>query len=177
MSKTLLIEFDVSDGFLIKLYKTSSPTVPRVGHADGNHDDDNAPVESIEEVSAVYLVEPLRLTTTVIKFSGTLGSTTRNDLRSLTMNAYAHYVAQETACRYIFADIQGSESPFVRIQILTSCPATLGSNNRNASGKLSLTLFDPMSHTFEGYVVDKYTIYPLATYNCIQDIRHRRSRR
>lgn len=65
----------------------------------------------------MYLVEPLRLTTTIVKFSGTLGSTTRSDLRSLTVTAYAHYVAQQTACRYIFADIQGMDVSFVSIQI------------------------------------------------------------
>ncbi|PIL33491.1 hypothetical protein GSI_04114 [Ganoderma sinense ZZ0214-1] len=126
-----IAEFDVSDAFLIKSYKPSTSTVPPVEHIDGDHEEDRAHAESIKEVSAVYLVEPLRLTTTVVKFSGTFGSTTRTELRSLTVSAYAHYVAEQTACRYIFADIQGS-------------------NNANASGKLSLTLFDPMTHTVEG---------------------------
>ena len=60
-----------------------------------------------EEVAEVYLVEPMRLTSTVIKYSGTLGSTTRTDMRSMTMAAFAHYVVEETACQYVFADIQG----------------------------------------------------------------------
>ena len=60
-----------------------------------------------EELSGIYLVEPMRLTTTVVKFSGTLGSTTCSDLRSLTVTAFAHYVAEQTACRYVFVDIQG----------------------------------------------------------------------
>nr|VWP02501.1 Reducing polyketide synthase FUB1 (EC (Fusaric acid biosynthesis protein 1) [Ganoderma boninense] len=124
-------EFDVSDAFLIKSYKPKPSTVTPAEHADGGNDEDTTDVASTEEVSAVYLVEPLRLSTTVVKFSGTFGSTTRNDLRSLTVSAYAHYVAEQTACRYVFADIQGS-------------------NNANSSGKLSLTLFDPMTHTAEG---------------------------
>ncbi|KAM5532479.1 hypothetical protein V8D89_013832 [Ganoderma adspersum] len=118
-----ITEFDVSEAFLIKSYKSSLPVVPPTESADGDHDEGNADVDSAEEVSAVYLVEPLRLTMTVVKFSGTLGSTTRTDLRSLTVSAFAHYVTEETACR---------------------------SNNGNTNRKLSLMLFDPMTHTFEG---------------------------
>lgn len=110
-------EFDVSEAFLIKLYKPSSSIASPTERTDGDHGEGNAPAEPTEEVSGVYLVEPLRLTTTIVKFSGTLGSTTRSDLRSLTVTAYAHYVAQQTACRYIFADIQGMDVSFVSIQI------------------------------------------------------------
>ncbi|KAI1785491.1 kinase-like domain-containing protein [Ganoderma leucocontextum] len=127
-------EFDVSDGFLIKIYKPGSApaATPAVDESvlvsePGTESLDKSP----DEVAEVYIVEPLRLTSTVVKFSGTLGTTTRRDLRSLTMAAFAHYVAQETACQYVFADIQGS-------------------NNAGNSGKLSLTLFDPMTHTVEG---------------------------
>ena len=63
------------------------------------------------EVTEVYLVEPRRLVSTIIKFTGTMGSTTRNDLRSLTMTAFAHFIAERTACQYIFADIQGKLCP------------------------------------------------------------------
>lgn len=149
LSETLSLEFDVSDAFLIKSYKRSSP-VPQAERDDDGHGEGSADVEPIEEVSAVYLVEPLRLTTTVVKFSGTLGSTIRSDLRSLTVTAFAHYVAEQTACHYIFADIQGMGSFCVRIQRLMPRFPTLGSNNSNANGKLSLTLFDPMTHTVEG---------------------------
>ena len=69
-----------------------------------------------EELAEIYLVEPMRLTSTVIKYSGTLGSTTRTDLRSLTMAAFAHYAAQETACQYVFADIQGT-SPYFHVHL------------------------------------------------------------
>ena len=102
----LLSEVDVSDAFLIKLYKpTSVPLDENATDVDDN--EDHARADPTEEVTGVYLVEPMRLTTTVVKFSGTLGSTTRSDLRSLTVIAFAHYVAQLTACRYVFADIQG----------------------------------------------------------------------
>ena len=103
-----MLEFDVSEAFLIKSYKLGSlvAEVP-LPEQDNRVYDDEAGAELIEEVSGVYLAEPLRLTTTVVKFSGTLGSTTRSDLRSLTVTAFAHYVAVQTACRYIFADIQG----------------------------------------------------------------------
>ena len=89
------------------MYKSSSASLAEsVGN--GDDDEDHAHAGPTEEVSEVYLAEPLRLTTTVVKFSGTLGSTTRSDLRSLTVTAYSHYVAEQTACRYIFADIQGA---------------------------------------------------------------------
>ena len=131
----LRVEFDVSDGFLMKIYKPvpleafaagpgsgsgSSPAPESASSlapgsttaADGsepaseqpNHE---SPSKVPEEVAEIYLVEPWRLTSTVVKYSGTLGSTTRTDLRSVTMAAFAHYVARETACQYVFADIQG----------------------------------------------------------------------
>lgn len=107
MSKRCLPEFDVSDAFLIKMYKPTGASLTE--HVDNGNDDEEPPQdEPAEEVSAAYLVKPMRLTTTVVKFSGTLGSTTRSDLQLLTITAYAHYVAEQTACRYIFADIQGT---------------------------------------------------------------------
>lgn len=68
-------------------------------------------LEASSEAEEVYLVEPRRLTSNVIKYTGTLGSTARSDLRSLTMTAFAHFIAEQTACQYIFADIQGRSSP------------------------------------------------------------------
>ncbi|KAI1794277.1 hypothetical protein LXA43DRAFT_1091810 [Ganoderma leucocontextum] len=125
-----IAEFDVSDGFLIKIYKPTPTDAQDMGEQleEGERCQDSNP--SLE-VTEVYLVEPRRLTSNVVKFSGTLGSTTRSDLRSLTMAAFAHFIAEQTACQYIFADIQGS-------------------NNASTDGKLSLTLFDPMTHTVEG---------------------------
>ena len=109
----ILAEFNVSDGFLMTIYKPRSASVAeepaatdeneRVSRSPSPHSAEKSSEEAVE----VYIVEPMRLTSTVVKFSGTLGSTTRSDLRSLTMAAFAHYVAQETACQYVFADIQG----------------------------------------------------------------------
>ena len=140
----------MSEAFLIKSYKLSLPVVPPTEPAEGDVDQGSANVDIFEEVSSVYLVEPLRLTTSVVKFSGTLGSTSHTDMRSLTMSAFAHYVAEKTACLYVFADIQGVEFTFLRSRRLTPDFATLGSNDANAEGKLSLTLFDPMTHTVDG---------------------------
>lgn len=108
-SPTLLAEFDVSDGFLMKIYKPAPAPAPAANENEivGEQPNGESLDKSHEEVAEVYLVEPMRLTSAVVKFSGTLGSTTRTDLRSSTMAAFAHYVAQETACQCIFADIQG----------------------------------------------------------------------
>lgn len=54
-----------------------------------------------------YLVEPLRATTSVVKFSGTFGASNRSNKLSATMTAFAHFIANKTACQLIFADIQG----------------------------------------------------------------------
>ena len=77
----------MSEAFLIKSYKLSLPVVPPTEPAEGDVDQGSANVDIFEEVSSVYLVEPLRLTTSVVKFSGTLGSTSHTDMRSLTMSS------------------------------------------------------------------------------------------
>ncbi|KAI1791947.1 hypothetical protein LXA43DRAFT_1135462 [Ganoderma leucocontextum] len=103
-------EFDVSDGFLIKIYKGSTTQTEDIGVEE--QIEEGGPREDLDassEVTEVYLVEPRRLTSTVVKFSGTLGATSRSDLRSLTMAAFAHFIAEQTACQYIFADIQVSQ--------------------------------------------------------------------
>ena len=98
-------EFDVSEGFLIKIYKATTPQSEGIGEQlEGERQGSDVPLE----VADVYLVEPRRLTSTVLKFSGTLGASTRTDLKSLTMAAFAHFIAEQTACQYIFADIQGT---------------------------------------------------------------------
>ena len=96
----------------MKIYKPGSVSAAEHTTDENESVSESASHESTdklpEEVSEVYIVEPMRLTSTVVKFSGTLGTSTRSDLRSLTMAAFAHYVAEETACQYLFADIQGS---------------------------------------------------------------------
>lgn len=85
------IDFDISEAFVIKIYETESPSCD----------------DAIPSATEVYLVEPFRINSAVIKYSGTLGASHRTDHRSSTLAAFAHFVAQDTACQYVFADIQG----------------------------------------------------------------------
>ncbi|KDQ50924.1 hypothetical protein JAAARDRAFT_91717, partial [Jaapia argillacea MUCL 33604] len=67
------------------------------------------------------------------KYTGTLGQIHhRTDQLAATILAFAHFVLENTACHYMFADIQG----------MFSC-----SYDRNELGQTTLVLFDPMSHT------------------------------
>ncbi|KJA24709.1 hypothetical protein HYPSUDRAFT_53522 [Hypholoma sublateritium FD-334 SS-4] len=87
-----------------------------------------------------YLVKPLRATTSVVKFSGTFGVSTKSDKLSATMTAFAHFIADNTACQLIFADIQGSFD-FVPGETST------------------MVLFDPMTHSpFEATGLGDYGI-------------------
>ena len=92
----------------------------------------------------MYLVEPMRLSTTVFKFSGTLGSSHGRDQRTATVTAFTHFVMEDTACQYLFADIQGAYDSY-------HCAAALiiisGSNDKGSIGQTALVLFDPMTHT------------------------------
>lgn len=54
-----------------------------------------------------YLVEPLRTSSVVQKFTGTFGSTQDTDKLSATILTFSHFVLQQTACRLAMADIQG----------------------------------------------------------------------
>ncbi|KAJ6544667.1 kinase-like domain-containing protein [Mycena vulgaris] len=84
-------------------------------------------------VDATYLVEPLRTSTAVEKFSGTVGgSDNRANKLSSTMCAFTHFILQATACKQAFTDLQGS----------------LHCSRPGAEQKL--VLFDPMSHSLSG---------------------------
>jgi len=65
-----------------------------------------------------------------LKFSGTLGAQNRQDKRSATVMAFSHFVIEDTACQYMFADIQGSMD-----------------RSTTMHNESVLTLFDPMTHT------------------------------
>lgn len=80
-------EFEVSDAFIITII----------------HDTTD------DETEAVYLVEPFR-TTSVIKYSGTTTVGTGVDQKSVTAAAFAHFVLHDSACQYLFVDIQGTSS-------------------------------------------------------------------
>ncbi len=88
----------VSDAFLLKTYSTSL-----LGAENGGERDTTA----LDSVTSVYLVEPYRRNSSVIKYSGTLGVAHASDQRTTTMGAFAHFVVENTACQYSFADIQG----------------------------------------------------------------------
>lgn len=96
----VLSAFQVSKAFIIKFYGPAAATNATVSVVDGA-------VVITQEVHSVYLVEPRRISSAVLKFSGTLGMSTRIDKRSATLMAFSHYVMGSTACRYMFADIQG----------------------------------------------------------------------
>ncbi|KAJ7137647.1 kinase-like domain-containing protein [Mycena filopes] len=85
------------------------------------------------DVNEAYLVEPLRTSTVVEKFSGTIGGSDGipNKLSS-TMAAFAHFILESTACRMAFTDLQGSfHYPHV-------------------GAAQELVLFDPMTHSLTG---------------------------
>ncbi|KAJ7147568.1 hypothetical protein C8R43DRAFT_1129800 [Mycena crocata] len=81
-----------------------------------------------DESAVTYLVEPLRSTSVVRKFSGTLGATQDTDKLALTMLAFSHFIMEFRVCAMSMVDLQGSfHANFGAVRILT--------------------LFDPMSHT------------------------------
>ncbi|KAF4586440.1 hypothetical protein EYR38_010716 [Pleurotus pulmonarius] len=115
-----LAPFHVSEGFLIKSYSKGEPLFIPEGE----------PEMAPEKFDAVYLVEPRRTSFAVIKFSGTLGTLNNIDQKTATMSAFSHYVLEQSACVFMFSDIQGTMEP-------------------SATG-LKLVLFDPMTHTRTG---------------------------
>ena len=64
-----------------------------------------------DALASVYLMEPLRAPSAVLKFSGTLGQCTRSDKRTATILAFGQFVMDNTACKYMSADIQGAHCP------------------------------------------------------------------
>jgi hypothetical protein len=69
-------------------------------------DEDEADSDT-RELTSVYLVEPRHASSAVLKFSGTLGAQNRQDKRTATVTAFSHFAVEDTACQYMFADIQG----------------------------------------------------------------------
>jgi Alpha-kinase family len=83
---TIVSEFQVSDGFIADITVT-----PDSHSAEGN----------------LYLVEPLRTSTRVRKFTGTMAQAKPTDKAGVTIAAFTHWVIQDTACKLCFADVQG----------------------------------------------------------------------
>ncbi|KAF7368975.1 Atypical/Alpha protein kinase [Mycena venus] len=111
---TELAEFSISEGFMILIQEDS------VVDANNDANDDDAPDADS------YLVEPLRTSSVVHKFTGTFGASRGTDKLTSTILAFNHYCMEDTACLLAFADLQGS---------------------RHGGG---MVLFDPMTHTIKG---------------------------
>jgi hypothetical protein len=94
---------------------------------------------------AVYLVEPSWASSAVLKFSGTLGMPHCSDRQSVTIMAFSHLVLENTACRYMFTDIQG-KSMFTCLSVAYINEESIDQQNF-VPNKSALTLFDPMTHT------------------------------
>ena len=93
------VAFQISQGFLIKTYDEQPPHASFEEAIEG---------ETSRNVSSVYLVEPRRASSAVLKFSGTLGMYNRMDKRTATIMAFSHFVLESSGCQYMFADIQGT---------------------------------------------------------------------
>ncbi|KAH7904525.1 kinase-like domain-containing protein [Hygrophoropsis aurantiaca] len=134
-----IANFQISEGFLIKIcdetdpkQATADPTVDPTAENDEDEFDEplaNEARDKLRGVSAVYLVEPRRLSSAVTKYSGTLGMRNRIDKQYATIMAFSHFVIESSACEYMFADIQGSL------------------DRNHAQNESVMTLFDPMTHT------------------------------
>ncbi|KAJ7264827.1 hypothetical protein C8J57DRAFT_1512195 [Mycena rebaudengoi] len=110
---TDLAAFEVSDAFMILVKKDDEEDVQSGTEDDSDEED-------------AYLIEPLRTSSIVTKYTGTFGSTRESDKLSATILTFGHYIMHDTACLMAFADLQGSRH------------------------KRSLVLFDPMMHTVKG---------------------------
>lgn len=95
------VDFQVSSGFLIKTYTNDPSLEPE------DRPEDPADSVGTSILISIYLVEPRRASSAVMKFSGALGMLHRSDRRSATIMAFSHFVLEEAACGYMFADIQG----------------------------------------------------------------------
>ncbi|KAJ7780717.1 hypothetical protein DFH07DRAFT_707427, partial [Mycena maculata] len=83
------------------------------------------------ELADAYLVELLRASSVVQKFTGTFGASQDTDKLTCTILAFNHFIMEDTACLLAFADLQGD-----------TCA---GSRHKG-----SLIIFDPMTHTIHG---------------------------
>ena len=102
----MVTEFQVSNSFLMKTYSdTGQPSLSSVFGASSKSSDD--PVDPVWNFALVYLVEPRCASSAVLKFSGTLDMHNRLDKWSATIMAFSHFIIEDTACLYMFADIQG----------------------------------------------------------------------
>jgi hypothetical protein len=100
----------------------------------------------------VYLVEPRRASSAVLKFSGTLATHNHLDKWSATIMAFSHFIIEDTACLYMFADIQGESLINLWCPLCWHCTGSMDRSVAVQNASI-LTLFDPMTHTPRGYVL------------------------
>ena len=94
------VVFQISSGFLIKTYVNVPSCVSE------EQPDDAADSVGSSALVSIYLVEPWRASSAILKFSGTLGMPHCSDRQSATIMAFSHFILENTACKYIFANIQ-----------------------------------------------------------------------
>ncbi|KAJ7752843.1 hypothetical protein DFH07DRAFT_774354 [Mycena maculata] len=102
-----LADFSISEVFMIQIQNDS----------EANDETD---------LADAYLVEPLRASSVVQKFTGTFGASQDTDKLTCTMLVFNHFIMADTVCSLAFANLQGSRH------------------------KGSLIIFDPMTHTIHG---------------------------
>ena len=102
------------------------------------------------EPTSIYLVEPRRVSSAVLKFSGTLGIRNRTDKRSATIMAFSHFVLESSACEYMFADLQGMHWFILHCIYSFLRPGSIDRGILHDTETV-LTLFDPMTHTPLGH--------------------------
>ena len=157
MTLTRAAEFQVSNGFLIKTYADT----PHPNTSAGEDHMEHTPVPT-----SVYVVEPRRASSAVLKFSGTLGMHNCSDKWSVTIMAFSHFVIEDTACLHMFADIQGIVFWHFTVPF-TVCwpPAGLMDRSAVAQNESILTLFNPMTHTSCGYIILSFVLLLHITYH------------
>jgi len=96
---------------------------------------------------SVYLVEPRWASSAILKFSGTLGMSHHSDRWSATITAFSHFVLENSACGYMFADIQ-CMSVFKCLSPCPSCVCRINGSTQSCAKWVSphaLQPYDPHS--------------------------------
>ncbi|KAG8986355.1 hypothetical protein FRB90_004071 [Tulasnella sp. 427] len=97
-------DFRFTEAFLITVVKSADPSTTNSSVLAALYASSDA--EEEEEFEAVYLVEPRRSSSRIEKYTGTMVNQEWHDLKSATINAFAHFVIMDSACEYLLADLQ-----------------------------------------------------------------------
>lgn len=98
---TKLLAFQVSDGFIIKTYCSNVNQVNAELQAPICKE-----VSATCELTSIYLVEPHRVSSTVLKFSGIIGICNHTDKHSVTIMAFSHFVLESSVRILIHTSLQ-----------------------------------------------------------------------